>query len=203
VDKSGAVASADPASFAGQSVAFPNLLSDDPNPTTAMAAIRGGAVPAGSAAGVPFVLPPGAPTEPPTAGDSLPVVPLPAQNYLSMSPVAAEPRDSLAAMAQDASTAKGEEVSPGGPGGFQLQVSSFRKEKTAAGFAARLRKRGHHAYIEAAIVPSKGTWYRVRVGPFKNRYEAMNYRTEFERREHIVSFLVEPPPRVTASRNAH
>ena len=117
-----------------------------------------------------------------------------------MSPVVTQPRDSLTAMAHDASTANGEEVAAGTPGGFQLQVSSFRQEKRAAGFAKRLRKRGHHAYIEAALVPGKGTWYRVRVGPFKNRYEAMNYRQEFEQREHIVTFLVEPPPRVTASR---
>ena len=202
VDKNASASSVDPSSFAGQSVSFPNLLSDDPNPTTAMAAIRGGATPVGSA-GVPFALPPGSPTDPPPAGDSLPVVPLPAQNYLSMSPVVTQPRDSLTAMAQDASTSKGEEVAQGAPGGFQLQVSSFRKEKTAAGFAKRLRKRGHHAYIEAALVPGKGTWFRVRVGPFKSRYEAMNYRKEFERREHIVSFLVEPPRKVTASRTAH
>lgn len=175
----------------GHRVSFPAMLSDEPNPTTAMAAIRTGVDPAASA--LPFALPPGAPTQPPAAGDQLPVVPLPAQNFLSMSPMVAEPRDSLTAMAATASSPTGEAVEAGRPGGFQLQVSSFRTEKRANEFAERLRRTGHHAHVEPALVPGKGTWHRVRVGPFKNRWEAMQYRKEFERREHIVTFLVEPP----------
>jgi len=194
--------SAQPPSIEGQNVAFPDLLSDEPNPTTAMAAIRSGSGAAAGSGEVPFMLPPGAPTQPPPAGDQLPVVPLPAQDFLSMSPVVSEPRDSLSAMANNASAPTGEQVATGSPGGFQLQVSSFRKEKRAEGFATRLRRSGHHAYVESALVPGKGTWYRVRVGPFKNRWEAMRYRKEFEKREHIVTFLVEPP-RKTAVRDGH
>ncbi len=183
-----------PPSIAGEGVSFPNLLSDVPNPTTAMASIpqKGKAAASGSAA-LSFALPPGAPTQPPAAGDRLPVVPLPAQDFLAMSPMVSQPRDSLTAMAHNASAPTGDEVAKGHPGGYQLQVSSFRKEKRANGFAARLRRSGHHAYVEPAIVPGKGTWYRVRVGPFKNRWQAMRYRKEFEKREHIVTFLVEPP----------
>jgi len=181
-------------------VSFPNLLSDEPGPTTAMVALGGKPKPGASgSAGLPFALPPGSPTEPPPPGDNLPVVPLPAQDYLSMSPVVSEPRDSLAAMAHDASSPSGEEVAPGRPGGHQLQVSSFRKEKRARQFAKRLRRSGHHAHVESALVPGKGTWYRVRIGPFKNRWRAMRYRKEFEKREHIVTFLVDPPKK-TASR---
>lgn len=195
--------SAEPPSIEGQNVAFPNLLSDEPNPTTAMAAIRSGSGAKAAGSGeLPFKLPPGAPTQPPPAGDQLPVVPLPAQDFLSMSPVVSEPRDSLTAMAANASAPTGEQVATGRPGGFQLQVSSFRKEKRAEGFATRLRRSGHHAYVESALVPGKGTWYRVRVGPFKNRWEAMRYRKEFEKREHIVTFLV-VPPRKTAVRDGH
>lgn len=186
-------------SIAGHDVAFPNLLSDEPNPTTAMASLGKDDEASAAASALPFALPPGAPTEPPKAGDTLPVVPLPAQDYLSMSPVVSQPRDSLTAMAHSASSPTGEAVEPGRPGGFQLQVSSFRKEKTAQGFADRLRRSGHHAHVEPAVVPSKGTWFRVRVGPFKNRWEAMQYRKEFEKREHIVTFLVEPPTKITAS----
>lgn len=196
--KSAAAPSANPA-LAGRDVAFPGLLSDDPNPTTAMAAIRKGKDAAGAGSSQ-LELPPGAPTEPPAAADQLPVVPLPAQNYLALSPVVTRPRDSLTAMAQQVSTPTGAEAQPGGPGQFQLQVSSFRKEKVAEKFAGALRQRGHRAYVESAEVPGKGTWYRVRVGPFKNKYEAMSYRTEFEKREHIVTFLVEPPRPVTAAR---
>ncbi|HNS96615.1 MAG TPA: SPOR domain-containing protein [Polyangiaceae bacterium] len=174
----------------GNQMNFPTMLSDDPNPTTAMIALRAAS---SSSAQPPFVLPPGMPTVPPTAGDSLPVVPLPAQAYVSPSPIVAEPRDSLTAMAASAANPRGEAVAKGQPGGYQLQVSSYRTEKEAEAFASRLRRGGHHAYVESALVPGKGTWYRVRIGPFKSRWDAIRYRKEFEQREHIVGFLVEPP----------
>ena len=115
--KAGAAPSANGAALAGRDVAFPGLLSDDPNPTTAMASIRKSkeANAAASAEGQ-FVLPPGAPTDPPPAADRLPVVPLPAQNYLALSPVVTRPRDSLTAMAQQASTPTGDQAAAGGPG---------------------------------------------------------------------------------------
>jgi cell division septation protein DedD len=179
-----------PSNLDGHQVNFPNMLSDEPNPTTAMASLR----PTGSASsGLPFALPPGVPTVPPPAGDTLPVVPMPAQAYVSPSPMVAEPRDSLTALAATASNPTGEAVALGQPGAFQLQVSSFRTDKRANEFAERLRRSGHHAYVEAALVPGKGTWHRVRIGPFKTRWDAMRYRKEFEQREHIVAFLVEPP----------
>ncbi|MCU0694224.1 MAG: SPOR domain-containing protein [Polyangiaceae bacterium] len=196
-----AAASANPSRLGNEDVAFPNLLSDDPNPTTAMAAIRNGAAGGPAGAGAASVaLPAGVSIAPPPAADRLPVVPLPAQHYLSMSPVVTEPRDSLTAMAQQVSTPTAKQVEPGQAGGYQLQVSSFRTDKRAEQFARELRKRGHRAYIEAALVPGKGTWHRVRIGPFKNRWDAMNYRKEFEKREHIVTFLVEPPDRNATAR---
>ena len=186
-------------SLEAHNVNFPTMLSDEPNPTTAMAALRQSAGSA-SSAGAPtgtsdyrFALPPGAPTEPPPAGDRLPVIPLPAQAYVSPSPLVAEPRDSLTAMAATAATPTGDAVEAGRPGGYQLQVSSFRTEKHADEFAQRLRRSGHHAHVEAASVPGKGVWHRVRIGPFKNRWDAMRYRKDFEQREHIVTFLVDPP----------
>jgi hypothetical protein len=33
----------------------------------------------------------------------------------------------------------------------------------------------------------------VRVGPFKTQKEAAAYRAEFEKKEHLVPFIVEPP----------
>ena len=79
-----------------------------------------------------------------------------------------------------------------------MQVSSFRTSKQANEFAERLRRSGHSAPVETALVPSKGEWYRVRIGPFKSKWDAMRYRKEFEQREHIVSFLVEPPKKTAA-----
>jgi cell division septation protein DedD len=186
----------------GHDVTFPTLLSDARRPTTALEAVRdqrGGGAPApalsGSAAPpLPFTLAPGAPTTPPPAADRLPVVPLPAQQVLQTSPVAAVPGDTLTAMAKHVSRDEGAETAPTGtPGGYQLQVSSFKTQPEADAFAAALRRRGHKAYVEPAQVKGRGLWYRVRIGPFKYKHSAVVYRQEFEQKERIVTFIVDPP----------
>lgn len=192
------VAAARPASSAqpgpdgvGQEVTFPGLLSDAKRPTTALEAARD-AKPAPS--GLPFELAPGAPTVPPPAGDRLTVMPLPAQNVLQ-GPAPEPPRgDTLASMAKQASREGDTETSAAGtPGGHQLQVSSFKTQPEADAFAAALRRRGHKAYVEPAQVKGRGLWYRVRIGPFKYRHSAVIYRQEFEAKERMVTFIVDPP----------
>ena len=96
-------------------------------------------------------------------------------------------------MAKEASSPVAEPVAEGHAGGYALQASSFRTEPEAEAFAVALRRRGHRAYVEQAVLPNHGTWYRVRVGPFHTQREATVYRAEFERKERIVPFLVEPP----------
>jgi DedD protein len=186
-----AAASAAPGrDITSQDVTFPGLLSDEARPTTALAALPRGR---GAASAVPFEVPPGAPTVPPPPGDRLPVMPLPAQRVLSATPVVTNPRDSLTIQARDASTVTGPLADEGHPGPFLLQVSSFKKENEARDFSTVLRQRGHHAYVESANLPTHGgVWWRVRVGPFKTSREANVYRGDFERKEHIVPFLVEP-----------
>jgi len=185
----------------GKEVTFPAMLSDDPRTTTALAAVHSsGAAPARNAAAGPDPVAapqetstlPSAASSPP-ATDRLPVVPLPARNVVSASPVVSHPRDLLAQMAKEASTPAAAPAEEGHTGAYQLQTSSFRKEADAAAFATALRQRGHRAYVETAQVQGRGTWYRVRVGPFKTQKEAASYRAEFERREHLVPFIVDPP----------
>jgi cell division septation protein DedD len=81
---------------------------------------------------------------------------------------------------------------PGREGGFQLQVSSFRTQTEADQFATQLRARGHKAYVVEARVPGRGTWFRVRIGPFSSQHAAASYRSGFEGREHVVPFIVPP-----------
>ena len=174
-------------------VTFPQILSDDDKPTTALAAIQGPGANAPAGSGYPFVLPPGSPTIPPMAGDRLPVVPMPAQRVLGATPVVTEPRDALTAAARDRETAatSGPMAEPGHAGAFVLQVASFKTEGEAQSFVNVLRQRGHHAYTEAATIAGRGMWHRVRVGPFKTGREATKYRSEFEAKEHLVPFILE------------
>lgn len=178
----------------GHDVTFPGILSDAERPTTALEAVRDPRAAAAAAAeDLRFQLPPGAPTTPPPAAEKLPVVPLPAQTFLEPQAAEVPAGDTLTAMARHVSREEGPEVAAGGPGAYQLQVSSFKEQPDAEAFAAALRRRGHRAYVEPAYVKGRGLWHRVRVGPFKYRNSAVIYRQEFEAKERLVTFIVDPP----------
>ncbi len=266
IAQGGAVAAPKATDLSTHDVTFPGILSDEGSPTTALAAVKGGApkpalpaaglaanaaaapnafaAPAGAGAGagaglgagttmgslgiVPVAPAPNAPpapmapapSAPPPAplppsdtagsivlnvhgsdpgagpsGDRIPATPLPAQNMLGASPVVTRPRDSLTRAASDAaeSASSGAAAAPAGKeGGYQLQVSSFRTQGEADVFSGQLRARGHKAYVVEAHVPGRGTWYRVRIGPFTSQHAAASYRSGFEGREHVVPFIVPP-----------
>ncbi len=125
----------------------------------------------------------------------MPVVPLPAQNVLQASPVVTRPRDTLTRVASETAQVNDPPApssAAGHEGGYSLQVSSFRAQGEAQTFADQLRARGHKAYVVEARVPERGTWYRVRVGPFTSQQAASAYRAGFEAKEHVVPFIVTP-----------
>jgi cell division septation protein DedD len=198
----GAVAatSARPATeLSPKDVTFPQMLSDDERPPTALAAVRPAGGGTAGAATIPVA--PVIPTQPPPPTDRLPVVPLPAQAVLEATPVVTRPRDALtkvasAAASLDTPPASADTAPAGHEGGYQLQVSSFRTQGEGQGFADQLRARGHKAYVVEAHVPGRGIWYRVRIGPFTTKHTADQYRSTFEAREHVVPFIV--PPETTA-----
>ncbi len=181
--KSKPTAAAKAPDLASQDVTFPSTLSDSLKPTTALAAVN--------AKGDPNAL---APTLPPPPTDVIPVVPLPAQNVLEASPVVTHPRDGLTKAANEAqASADSTHAAPAGhDGSYQLQVSSFKTHEEADAFAQQLRIRGHKAYVLEANVPGRGTWFRVRVGPFPTQAAASAYRSSFEAKEHVVPFVVPP-----------
>jgi cell division septation protein DedD len=131
---------------------------------------------------------------PPPPTDVIPMAPLPAQNVLEAAPVVTHPRDGLTKAASEAqATSTDTQAAPAGhDGNYQLQVSSFKTRDEADAFAQQLRVRGHKAYVIQANVPSRGTWYRVRVGPFPTQAAASAYRSSFEAKEHVVPFVVPP-----------
>jgi DedD protein len=198
--------------LSAKDVTFPSILSDDARPTTALAAVRSPSSPVSmSAAGT-------GPTSPPPPTDKLsvvrfaggtPAVPhddsavagrpgapsLPAQNVLEATPIVTRPRDAMTKTASDSAqinSAPAASVPSGHEGGWQLQVSSFKSQAEADQFVEQLRARGHKAYAVEAHVVGRGTWWRVRVGPFASAHLAQAYRTQFEAKEHVVPFVVQP-----------
>ena len=63
--------------------------------------------------------------------------------------------------------------SPGEPGNVIVQIGSYREESTAQASVKRLSEKGYQALLKVKDIPQKGgKWYRVQIGPFKNRLEA-------------------------------
>ncbi len=185
--------------LSGTELGFPAMLSDTERPTTALAAVkdeRGRLVPLaeGPNAGATGAEGTAAPLLPPEAAERLPVVPLPAGNVLTATPITTEPKDPLVALAVAASEPGDKtDVAPSGSdGGFQIQVASFKSAEEADRYVEELRKRGHSAHRQPAVVPDKGLWHRVRIGPFDSAYAADVYRRKLETKERLHSFVVDP-----------
>jgi DedD protein len=166
-------------------VAFPGKLSDSARPTTALAAVQ-------IAPPKPAPVPVDDTTvAPPPATDRLAVVPLPARDLLDPSPAVARPSDALERQA-GAGARGATSATPGSAEGYQLQVSSFTVADEAHAFAERLRERGHRAFVVSFTHAERGTFYRVRVGPFPTAKLATEYRARFEAQEHMAPYLVLP-----------
>lgn len=171
-------------------VTFPGILSDRPNPATALAAATVGS-PSAQLPSPTTLLPP------PPATDKLLVVPLPAKHTVNgVGTQMSKSPDKLSVLADDAldpvsnAGTKGKMAPPGAEGGWQVQVSSFRTEAEADAFMQQLRARGHKAHVQRAEIPSRGTWYRVKIGPFATQFEATRYRSAFEAKEKMPGFVV-------------
>ena len=177
-------------------VTFPELLSDVEKPTTALAAVkdeRGGLVK--NAIETVTLRDAAAGGAPPPATDRLPVVPLPAGTLLNATPVTTEPKDDLSKLAVTAASERANaaaEAPAGADSGFQIQVASFKDQVDADAFVSELRKRGHEAFRVAAMIPGRGLWHRVRIGPFKTKYQAVVYKQKFEQNERLSPFVVDP-----------
>jgi len=168
---------------------FPAVLSDQEKPTTALAAVKDdqGRLVAAQAA-VELAAPS------PSLSAGMVGTPMAAGDLLRATTVTTQPRDDLTRMAVSASkpSEEGELAPEGREGSFQIQVASFRSAPDADAFVLDLRKRSHRAYRQAAYVPDRGLWHRVRIGPFKTKYEATLYKGQLERAERIAGFVIDP-----------
>ncbi len=72
---------------------------------------------------------------------------------------------------------------------FTLQMKAFSREDEATVFADRLRRNGHDVRIEATEVRGR-LWHRVRMGSFKQWDKALAAKTDFEKSEHIIAYVV-------------
>jgi cell division septation protein DedD len=66
-------------------------------------------------------------------------------------------------------------------GAFTVQVGASQDRAEAARLESRVRGSGLRPYVVEAKLGAKGTWYRIRVGSFRDRESAMRFRKDVER----------------------
>ena len=64
---------------------------------------------------------------------------------------------------------------------FTVQIGASQDRAEAQRMENKARAAGLKPYVVAADLGAKGTWYRVRVGSFKDRDAANRFRTDVER----------------------
>ena len=69
-------------------------------------------------------------------------------------------------------------VKPTPAGPLAVQVASTKDEASAKALVKKLKKLGYAGFSIKAEIPNKGTWYRVRVGPYRTRSEAEQMHQE-------------------------
>jgi DedD protein len=66
-------------------------------------------------------------------------------------------------------------------GNFTVQIGAAQERSDAARLESRARGAGLKPYVQEANLPAKGTWYRIRVGAFRDRDAADRFRRDVER----------------------
>ncbi len=77
-------------------------------------------------------------------------------------------------------------------GGFWVQILSTKSEREAKSRRAVLSGHGYRAMVESAHGAGGPALYRVRVGPFSSREEALKAAQALERKEKAKTWIVPP-----------
>jgi len=75
-------------------------------------------------------------------------------------------------------------------GRFSIQVGAYRSAAEASSQVDRWKTRGYSTFMTVGDVAEQGTWYRVRIGRFKNRDEAKLFLEKFKAREKQEAMIV-------------
>ncbi len=75
-------------------------------------------------------------------------------------------------------------------GNLTIQVASFNDQAQANERVNWLRSKGAEARAVKVEIPGKGTWYRVQIGGFKSREEAIGYANQLKSKNVLQDFIV-------------
>jgi cell division septation protein DedD len=74
-------------------------------------------------------------------------------------------------------------------GRYTVNVASFRERVRAERLSKELEEKGYKPFVAKAVIPQKGTWYRVSVGRFPSRGEAEALARALKEKEGLNPFV--------------
>jgi cell division septation protein DedD len=77
--------------------------------------------------------------------------------------------------------------------GFHLQIRAFRDAAEAKSLQQQLKSRGHPAVLTSVEVPGKGTFWRLRLGPYASLDETRAAQRRFEEAEGLPTMILVDP----------
>jgi cell division septation protein DedD len=72
---------------------------------------------------------------------------------------------------------------------YTVNVASFRERVRADRLSKELEGKGYKPFVAKAVIPQKGTWYRVSVGRFPSRAEADALARALKEKDGLNSFV--------------
>jgi len=72
---------------------------------------------------------------------------------------------------------------------YTIQTGAYAERAIAEEEIRNLKRRGYAAFLVAATIPDKGTWYRVRIGSFSNKESAERLANDLRAKEGIPSII--------------
>ncbi len=104
---------------------------------------------------------------------------------------AAAPVEAAAASAAEVVAEKAPMPTAASEGRFVVQVASFKAQADAQRLEVRLQAAGYPAFTETATLGEKGTWYRVRIGPYADSASAQQVVEGVKAREKLSAFMTQ------------
>jgi cell division septation protein DedD len=124
---------------------------------------------------------PATPAMPSTAPEPMAEAPKPAREPMPMRPPASKPEDTEGGVIRVKSAENAR---------YSIQVGSYQQMAEAADLAEQWKERGYPAYVMIADIPSRGRWYRVRLGGFATRKDASRYLAKLRVKENVSDALI-------------
>jgi hypothetical protein len=77
---------------------------------------------------------------------------------------------------------------------FALLVTSVSNLEHAQKMMQQLRAKGYQPQLETLDKPDEGRWYRILVGSFRERSEALRYAADFNKKEKLQGMVIRVSP---------